>query len=91
MMQHMQYAFFDTTQQMTHIPLEDIRANGKAAADGIGGRLGKSGSGFILSGLLAFTATESTTEGILRRTLPSCYNCILSVLWVWAMQTICQL
>ena len=81
------YAFFDTTQQMAYIPLpEDIRANGKAAADGIGGRLGKSGSGFILSGLLAFTATESTTEGILHiapylLVITTC----LSVLWIWAM------
>lgn len=81
------YAFFDTTQQMAYIPLpEEIRANGKAAADGIGGRLGKSGSGFILSGLLAFTAAESSSQGILHiAPYLIIITTLLSILWIWAM------
>ena len=81
------YAFFDTTKDMAFILLpEDIRANGKAAADGIGGRLGKSGSGAILAALLSFTAVESSTNDMM---LIAPYlivvTCLLSLMWLWAM------
>ncbi len=81
------YAFFDTTQQMAWIPLpEDIRTSGKAAADGMGGRMGKSGSGAILSGLLAVTAVESSTNDML---VIAPYliviTALISALWLWAM------
>ncbi len=42
------YAFFDSTKEMAYIPLDDqTRRTGKAAIDGVGGRLGKSGGAAI--------------------------------------------
>lgn len=47
------YSMFDPTKEMAYIPLEDgLRMRGKAAADGIGGRLGKSGGAMIQQILL---------------------------------------
>lgn len=81
------YAFFDTTQQMAWIPLpEDIRTSGKAAADGMGGRMGKSGSGAILSGLLAITAVESSTNDMLTiAPYLIIITALISTLWLWSM------
>lgn len=51
------YSFFDPAKEMAFIPLEhDLKVTGKAAADGVGGRLGKSGGGLIQQFLLVVTA-----------------------------------
>ncbi len=52
------YTVFDSTKEMAFIPLApDSRLKGKSAIDGIGSRLGKSGSSLILQILLMFFST----------------------------------
>lgn len=47
------YSMFDPTKEMAYIPLPDgLRVRGKAAADGIGGRLGKSCGAMVQQFLL---------------------------------------
>lgn len=53
------YSFFDPTKEMAFIPLEpDLKINGKAAVDGVGGRLGKSLGSLVSSTLIVlFSST----------------------------------
>ncbi len=52
------YSVFDATKEMTFIPLEhDCKLKGKAAIDGIGSRVGKSGGSLLYQGLLLFCGT----------------------------------
>jgi AAA family ATP:ADP antiporter len=51
------YSFFDPTKEMAYIPLDyELRISGKAAADGVGGRLGKSGASWLQMMLYAIVA-----------------------------------
>lgn len=76
------YSFFDPTKEMAYIPLDpDLRMTGKAAADGVGGRLGKAGAGWVQMFLFAFTA------GKLPEIMPyvSVLLLVLSGLWIYAV------
>lgn len=52
------YTFFDATKEIAFIPLsKESKLKGKAAIDGVGSRLGKSGGSVIHQGLLMFSGT----------------------------------
>lgn len=56
------YSVFDSTKEMAFIPLgHECKLKGKAAIDGVGSRLGKSGGSLIHQGLLMFFATVSAS------------------------------
>ena len=56
------FSVFDSTKEMAFIPLgHECKLKGKAAIDGVGSRLGKSGGSFIHQGLLMFFATLSSS------------------------------
>lgn len=54
------YTLFDSTKELAFLPLsQESRLKGKAAIDGVGSRLGKSGGSIIHQGLLMFFGTVS--------------------------------
>ncbi len=56
------YTIFDATKELAFIPLsKESKLKGKAAIDGIGSRLGKSGSAIIYQALLMFMGTVAAT------------------------------
>lgn len=56
------YTIFDATKELAFIPLnKESKLKGKAAIDGVGSRLGKSGSALMYQALFMFFGTVSAT------------------------------
>ncbi len=72
------YTFFDSTKEIAFIPLSsESKLTGKAAIDGVGSRLGKSGSSFLHQGFLLLFATVGAS-------IPYVAAVFIAVLVVWA-------
>jgi AAA family ATP:ADP antiporter len=71
------YSVFDATKEMAFIPLpHESKLKGKAAIDGVGSRLGKSGSSMIYQGLLFFFSS-------LAASVPYVAFIIMGVITIW--------
>lgn len=80
------YTLFDSTKEMSYVPLdEQLKTRGKAAADMIGVKLGKSSSALLQSMIFVIipAATYSSISPFLM-----CVFAIICVVWIWA---VCEL
>jgi ATP:ADP antiporter, AAA family len=78
------YTLFDATKELSFVPLsQECKLKGKAAIDGVGSRLGKSGGSLIHQGLLIFFGTVSLST-------PYVGIILLFVItgWMWAVRSL---
>ncbi len=77
------YTFFDSTKEMSYVPLEaELKSKGKAAADMVGTKLGKSTSALLQSVIFILlpTATYQSISVYLMA-----FFTIICVIWFWAV------
>jgi AAA family ATP:ADP antiporter len=78
------YAFFDATKEMSYVPLDDeLKTKGKAAADVIGTKLGKSAGSLIQS--LIFIILPMATYQSISNYLMAIFA-VICVIWIWAVR-----
>jgi AAA family ATP:ADP antiporter len=76
------YTFFDATKEIAFIPLSnESKLKGKAAIDGVGSRLGKSGGSVIHQGLILMFASVSAS-------IPYVAIIFVAVIVLWALAAI---
>ncbi len=77
------YSLFDSTKEMSYVPLDDeLKTKGKAAAEMIGTKMGKAGSALLQS--LIFTLLPSATYTTISPFL-MCVFLVVCVVWLWAV------
>ncbi len=77
------YTVFDSTKEMSYVPLDDeLKTKGKAAADVIGTKLGKSCSALLQS--IVFVILPSATYQSISMYLMMIFT-IICAIWVWAV------
>ncbi|XVN43134.1 MAG: Npt1/Npt2 family nucleotide transporter [Candidatus Rickettsia vulgarisii] len=78
------YTLFDSTKEMSYVPLDvDLKTKGKAAADVIGTKLGKSTSALLQS--LIFIIMPSATYQSISIYL-MCVFSVICIIWIWAVR-----
>ncbi len=82
LMRSVKYTIFESTKEIAFIPLDkESKLKGKAAIDGIGSRLGKSGGAAIYQGLLLFVGT-------LGASIPYVACILFAVIFLWILGVI---
>lgn len=77
------YTLFDSTKEMSYVPLDDeLKTRGKAAADMIGTKLGKSLSAFLQS--MIFIIIPTATFADISIYLMFVFI-IISIMWIWGV------
>ncbi len=77
------YTLFDSTKEMSYVPLdEQLKTRGKAAADMIGTKLGKSASALLQS--MIFVIFPAATYSSISTYLMVIFS-IVCIIWIWAV------
>jgi AAA family ATP:ADP antiporter len=77
------YTLFDATKEMVYVPLDpEIKTKGKATADLIGQKFGKSSSAFLQT--LIFTFFPTVTYSSISSTL-MVFFIVICILWIWCV------
>ncbi len=77
------YTLFDSTKEMSYVPLdEQLKTRGKAAADMIGTKLGKSASALLQS--MIFVIIPTATYPSISPFLMVVFT-IICIIWIWAV------